>query len=152
MDFDQPEVWTVLFQVNYFCFEHIVIFCISDFLLYEYSSFSSSRNSFYTLESGRTVHKIQLISVLFWGPKTQLILGLNRSVCLQNILKNSKSRFGDYIAVVCTLINTLLIIVLCRHGIKCVITKVKCIVELKDRVLTPWGPSSISVVAELVYL
>ena len=79
MDFDQPEVWTVLFQVNYFCFEHIVIFCISDFVLYEYSSFSSSRNSFYTLESGRTVHKNQLISVLFWGPKTWLKLGLNKS-------------------------------------------------------------------------
>ena len=48
-----------------------------DSVLYEYSSFSSSRNSFYTLESGRTVHKNQLISVLFWGPKTWLKLGLN---------------------------------------------------------------------------
>ena len=77
---------------------------------------------------------------------------VGRSVCLQNILKNSKLRFGDYIAVVCTLINTLLIIVLYRHGIKCVITRVKHIVELKDRVLPPWGPSSISAVAELVYM
>ena len=59
-------------------------------------------------------------------------------------------RFGDYITVVCTLINTLLIIVLYRHGIKCVVTKVKYIVELKDRVLAPWGPSSISAKAELV--
>ena len=67
-----------------------------------------------------------------------------------NILKNSKSRFVDYINVVCTVINTLLIIVLYRHGIKCVVTRVKHIVELKDRVLVPWGPSSISAVAELV--
>ena len=59
-------------------------------------------------------------------------------------------RFGDYIPVVCTLINTLYIIVLYRHGIKCVITKVEYIVELKDRVLAPWGSSSISAVAELV--
>ena len=117
---------------------------------------------------------------------------VGRSVGLQNILKNSKSRFGDYItvvyalnntfliivlyrhdrlvgwlvcwsffkilrfgeyvAIVYTLNNTLLIIVLYRHGIKCAITKVKHIVELKDRVLAPWGPSSISAVAELVYL
>ena len=58
--------------------------------------------------------------------------------------------FGEYVAIVYTLINTLLIIVLYRHGIKCAITKVKHIVELKDRVLAPWGPSSISAVAELV--
>ena len=38
-------------------------------------------------------------------------LSVGRSVCLQNILKNSKSRFGDYIAVVPTLIHTLVIIV-----------------------------------------
>ena len=31
-----------------------------------------------------------------------------------------------------------------------VMLKVKHIVELKDRVLAPWGPSSISAVAELV--
>ena len=61
-------------------------------------------------------------------------------------------RFGEYVAIVHTLINTLLIIVLYRHGIKCAITKVKHIVELKDRVLAPWDPSSISAVAELVYL
>ena len=67
-----------------------------------------------------------------------------------NISKNSKSSFVDYITVVCTIINTLLIIVLNRHGIKCVITRVKNIVELKDRVLAPWGPSFISAVAELV--
>ena len=67
------------------------------------------------------------------------------SVGFQNILKNSKLRF-----VICTLINILLIIVLYRHGNKCVITKVKYIVELKDRVLAPWGPSSISAEAELV--
>ena len=66
--------------------------------------------------------------------------------------ENSESRFGNYVAIVCTLINTLLIIVLYRHGIKCVITKVKYIVELKDRVLAPWGPSSISAVAELFLL
>ena len=67
-------------------------------------------------------------------------------------MKNSKLRFGDYITVVCTLIKTILIIVLYRHrhGIKCVVTKVKYIVELKDRVLAPWGPSSISAKAELV--
>ena len=59
-------------------------------------------------------------------------------------------RFGEYVAIVYTLINTLLIIVLYRHGIKCAITKVKHIVELKDRVLAPWGPSSISALAELV--
>ena len=59
-------------------------------------------------------------------------------------------RFGENVAIVYTLINTLLIIVLYRHGIKCAITKVKHIVELKDRVLAPWGPSSISAVAELV--
>ena len=63
-----------------------------------------------------------------------------RPVCplvgwFSNILKNSKSRFVDYINLVCTVINTLLIIVLYRHGIKCVITRVKYIVELKDRVL-----------------
>ena len=45
--------------------------------------------------------------------------------------------------------NRLLFIVLYRHGIKCAITKVKHTVELKDRVLAPWGPSSISAVAEL---
>ena len=67
-----------------------------------------------------------------------------------NYFDNSESRFGDYVAIVCTLINTLLIIVLYRHGIKCVITKVKYIVDFKDRVLVPWGPSSISAVAELV--
>ena len=71
-------------------------------------------------------------------------------VGLQNILRYSKSRFGDHIAIVCTLINTLLIKVLYRHSIKCVTTKVKYIVELKDRVLAPWVPSSISAVAELV--
>ena len=38
-----------------------------------------------------------------------------------------------------------------RHGIKCDITKVKHIVGLKDRVLAPWGPSSISAVTELVF-
>ena len=65
-------------------------------------------------------------------------------------MKNSKSRFGDYITVVYALNYTYLIIVLYRHGIKCAITKVKHIVELKDRVLAPWGPSSISAVAELV--
>ena len=59
-------------------------------------------------------------------------------------------RFGEYVAIVYTLINTLLIIVLYRHGIKCAITKVKHIVELKDRVLAPWGPLSISAIAELV--
>ena len=64
--------------------------------------------------------------------------------------ENSESRFANYVAIVCTLISTLLIIVLYRNGIKCVITKVKYIVELKDRVLVPWGPSSISAVAELV--
>ena len=57
------------------------MFCISDSVLYEYSSFSSSRNSFYTLESGRTIHRNQLISVLFWGPKTWLKLGLNNYYC-----------------------------------------------------------------------
>ena len=31
------------------------------------------------------------------------------------------------------------------------ITKVKYIVELKDRVLAPWGPSSISAIAELAH-
>ena len=41
-----------------------------DFLLYEYSSFSSSRNSFYILGFGRTIHEIQLISVLFGDQKT----------------------------------------------------------------------------------
>ena len=41
---------------------------------------------------------------------------VGRLVGLQNILKNSKSRFGEYVAVFCTLINTLLIIVLYRHG------------------------------------
>ena len=41
---------------------------------------------------------------------------VGRSVCLQNILKNSKSRFGDYIDVVSTLTNTLLIVVLYRYG------------------------------------
>ena len=46
-------------------------------------------------------------------------------------------RFGDYIAVVCTL-------VLYRHGIKGVITKIKYMVVLKDRVLALWGPSSTS--------
>ena len=71
-------------------------------------------------------------------------------VSLQNILKNAKLRFGDYKTVVCTLINTLPIIVLHRHGMKCVITKVEYILELKDRVLAPWGSSSISAVAELV--
>ena len=76
-----------------------------------------------------------------------MALSVVLSVGLQNILRNSKSRFGDYIAVVCTLIKILLIIV---HGIKCVITKVKYIVELKDRVLVPWDLSSISAVAELV--
>ena len=60
-------------------------------------------------------------------------------------------RFGEYVAIVYTLINKLFIIVLYRHGIKYAITKVKHIVELKDRVLAPWGPSSISAVAELVY-
>ena len=59
-------------------------------------------------------------------------------------------RFGEYVAIVYTLINTLLIILLYRHGIKCAITKVKYIVELKDRVLAPWGLSSIFAVAELV--
>ena len=58
-------------------------------------------------------------------------------VSLKNILKNAKSRFGDYKALVCTLINTLPIIVLYKHGIKCVITKAEYIVELKDRVLAP---------------
>ena len=61
-------------------------------------------------------------------------------------------RFGEYVAIVYTLINTLPIIVLYRHGIKCAITKVKHIVELKDRGLAPWGPSSISAVAKLVNL
>ena len=100
-------------------------------------------------------------------------------------MKNSKSRFGYYIAVFCTLINnlliivvlnrqgwwsagwsisclnrlvgrrsdfinTLLIIVLYRHGIKFVLTKVKYVIELKDRVLASEGPLSISAVAELV--
>ena len=39
--------------------------------------------------------------------------------------ENSESRFGDYVAIVCNLINTLLNIVLYGHGIKFVITKVK---------------------------
>ena len=66
-------------------------------------------------------------------------------------MKNSKSRFGDYITVVYALNNTFLIIVLYRHVIKCVIKrKVKYIEELKYRVLAPWGPSSISAVAELI--
>ena len=43
-----------------------------------------------------------------------------------------------------------MLVVLYRHGIECVITKVKCIVELKGRVLAPWGLSSISAVVELV--
>ena len=42
-------------------------------------------------------------------------LSVCRLVCLQKIFKNSKSRFGDYITVVYTLNNTLLIIVLYRH-------------------------------------
>ena len=41
---------------------------------------------------------------------------VGRLVGLQNILKNSKSRFCEYVAVVCTLINTLLIIVLYRQA------------------------------------
>ena len=40
---------------------------------------------------------------------------VGRLVCLQNFLKNSKSRFGDYITVVYALNNTFLIIVLYRH-------------------------------------
>ena len=59
-------------------------------------------------------------------------------------------RFGEYKAIVCTLNNSLPIIVLYRHSIECAISKVKYIVELKDRVLAPWGPSSISAIAELV--
>ena len=58
-------------------------------------------------------------------------------------------KFGENVATVYTLINTLLIIVLYRHGIKCAI---KHIVELKDRVLAPWGLSSVSAVAELVFI
>ena len=38
-----------------------------------------------------------------------------RSVCLQKFLKNSKSRFGDYITVVYAPNNTFLIVVLYRH-------------------------------------
>ena len=48
-------------------------------------------------------------------------------VGLQNILKNSKSRVGDYIDVVCTPINTLLFNVLYRHSILCIIIKIKYI-------------------------
>ena len=78
-------------------------------------------------------------------------MGFCPSVDLQNIMKNSKSRFGNYIAVVCTLIGILLIIVL-RDGIKCVVINVKSTVELKDKLLAPWGLSSISAQAELVSL
>ena len=67
-----------------------------------------------------------------------------------NILKNSKSRFVDYITVVCNDSTPLGYLGYCT-GIKCVITKVKYIVELKDRVLVPWGPLSISAMAELVF-
>ena len=35
---------------------------------------------------------------------------------------------------------------------KCVVITVTYMVELQDRVLAPWGPSSISAVAELVFL
>ena len=45
-----------------------------------------------------------------------MALSVGWSVGLQNILKNSKSRFCEYVAVVCTLINTLLIIVLYRQA------------------------------------
>ena len=41
-----------------------------------------------------------------------MALSVGWSVGLQNILKNSKSRLGEYVAVFCTLINTLIIIIL----------------------------------------
>ena len=49
-----------------------------------------------------------------------MALSVGWSVCLsvglQNILKNSNSRFGDYKAVFCTIITTILIAVLYRYG------------------------------------
>ena len=44
-------------------------------------------------------------------------LSVSRLVCLQIFLKNSKSRFGDYITVVYALNNTFLIILLYRHPV-----------------------------------
>ena len=45
-----------------------------------------------------------------------MALSVCRSVYIQKFLKNSKSRFGDYITVVYALNNTFLIIVLYRHS------------------------------------
>ena len=54
---------------NYFCFECIVIFCVSDFVLYEYTfSLNSSQNSFYIPKYWKS-HSKSVHSALFLGPK-----------------------------------------------------------------------------------
>ena len=89
----QP-VWGVeLFNLryNYFCFEPIVIFVFLDFVLYEYSSFSSSRNSFYILESGRTVQKFSSFSLIL-GTKILVKIGTQHMdvvVYLTNLYEES---------------------------------------------------------------
>ena len=77
MDFEQPEGWTVVFQVNLICFEPIVIFVFLDFLLYEYSSFSSSQELFLHFGIWEIRSKNRLIQSYFGDQETQLILGLN---------------------------------------------------------------------------
>ena len=65
------RVWGVeLFNLryNYFCFEPIVIFVFLDFVLYEYSSFSSSQEFFLHFGIWKN-HSKSTHLVLFWGPK-----------------------------------------------------------------------------------
>ena len=77
MDFDQPEVWTVQFQVNYFVLSLLLYLYFLDFVLYEYSSFSSSQEFFLHFGIWKNHSKISSFQSYFGDQKTQLNLGLN---------------------------------------------------------------------------
>ena len=70
MDF-RPAWGVELFnsRYDYFCFEPIVIFVFLDFVLYEYSSFSSSQEFFLHFGNLEEPFKNRLILVLFWEPE-----------------------------------------------------------------------------------
>ena len=81
-------------RYNYFCFEPIVIFVFLDFVLYEYSSFSSSQEFFLHFGIWKNHSENSAHLVLFWGPKTWLKLGLNTTIQTTNSKLDDRAKLS----------------------------------------------------------
>ena len=71
-------MWNRLILGKIFCFEHIVIFCILDFVLYEYSSFSSSQEFFLHFGTWQNHSKISSFQSYF-GDQILVKIGTQQS-------------------------------------------------------------------------